>query len=103
MALSNIAPNVKMYPNAEGKFTAVHIQWNKHTRAWHVRSNEGSLYLHTGTIIPTPMGHRLINKVWDYDVSHPERINFNKVPLTRFSMSGSLSESLAAFALTLAE
>lgn len=103
MALSTLTPSVKMYPNVDGHFVPVLIRWNKHTRAWHIRDNRGTLHLHTGTIIPGPKGYGLINKVWDYDVSHPERINFNKVPLARNSVLNTLSDALAAFAITLAE
>ena len=101
MAISQLTPSVKMYPNVDGHFVPVLIRWNKHTRAWHIRDNRGTLHLHTGTIIPGPTGYDLLNKVWDYDVSHPERINYNKPPLIKNTQHVNLTEALAAYAVTL--
>lgn len=101
MPLSSTLPNVKMFPNSEGHYVPVLIRWNKHTRAWHVRDNRGTLHLHTGTIIPTRKGYGLINKVWDYEVSHPERLNYNKPPLTNNSRHNTLTQALSAYAATL--
>lgn len=100
--ISQIAPTTKMFPNFEGKFVPLRIQWNKSTRAWHVYDNRGTLRIHTGTILPTQAGYHLINKSWDYDPDHPDKVAYYRVPVANFSDHVNLTEALAAYAKTLA-
>jgi hypothetical protein len=98
MALSNTMPNIKMYQDSTGEYVPVRIQWNNSTRAWHVHNNIGTLHLTRGVIIPTPTGYGLLIKVWEYDATHPEGINFNKVPDMYASSHPDLTSALSAFA-----
>lgn len=101
MALSHTNDNVKMYQDSHGDFVPLLIRWNKHTRAWHVHSNTGTLHLRRATIIPTPKGYLMTDKTWDYDPTHPEKIAFYKTPRIEHTKHSHLTAALLRFALTL--
>lgn len=103
MALSHTTSNIRLYPGPDGAFVPVRIQWNKHTNAWHIHRNIGTLHLRRGTVIPTPAGYLLITKVWDYDPKHPERIAFPKMPLMAHSSHLTLVEAISVFTVNATE
>lgn len=99
--ISTTQPSTKMFPNFEGTYVPIRIQWNKSTRAWHIYDNRGTLRIHTGTIIPGTKGYALISKHWEYDPTHPEKVAYYKLPHINNSQHVSLTEALATYALGL--
>lgn len=99
MALSNTMPNVKMFQDSTGKYIPLRIQWNETTRAWHVHDNRGTLHRVRATIIPRLTGYLMQVREWEYDPSHPEHLNFNKMPAIKHSKHTHLTSALMVFGL----